>query len=271
MKLWKCLGLRRSFLTVSISSSSLPLSSQLRNGFIGETIQTCLQAVKPWRSAVQSLRGRRGPHSERVNARSRTGEKAFERAWKLLTSMGVRITASFALSDPARLSETVHETVTGGHDPIILGGGDGSVSSSVDFLAGHHSTLGLLPLGTANDFARTLEIPSPLEAACETIANGKVVDVDLGLAGNNYYVNVASAGLGVEATRSLSPRLKNSIGPLAYPVAAITAFSSTSPSSPGSHSPTGTTSRRSTADCCRWPSAMGGSTAEGWSSPRDPG
>src|SRR5215210_1835382 len=140
-----------------------------------------------------------------VNACSRTGEQAFERA-------------------TARLPETVKETVSEGHDPIILGGGDGLVSSTVDFLAHNHVTLGLLPLGTANDFARTLEIPGDLEAACRTIAHGKVVDVDLGLAGGNFYVNVASVGLGVEATRALSPRLKKSIGPLAYPVAAITSF-----------------------------------------------
>ena len=159
-----------------------------------------------------------------VNARSRTGEQAFERASELLGSLGVEVGASYALHDAARLPETVREAVGEGHDPIILGGGDGSVSSTVDFLAHHHVTLGLLPLGTANDFARTLEIPGDLEGACRTIAHGKVVDIDLGLAGDNFYVNVASVGLGVEATRALSPRLKKSIGPLAYPVAAITAF-----------------------------------------------
>jgi diacylglycerol kinase family enzyme len=79
-------------------------------------------------------------------------------------------------------------------------------------------------LGTANDFARTLQIPPGLEEACETVAHGKVVDVDLGLAGENFYVNVASVGVGVEVTRALSPRLKKSVGPLAYPVAAIKAF-----------------------------------------------
>jgi diacylglycerol kinase (ATP) len=159
-----------------------------------------------------------------VNARSRTGEQAFERASKLLGSLGVEVGASYALQDAARLPETVREAVGEGHDPIILGGGDGSVSSTVDFLAHNDVTLGLLPLGTANDFARTLEIPSELEAACRTIANGKVVDIDLGLAGDNFYVNVASVGLGVEATRALSPQLKKRIGPLAYPVAAIKAF-----------------------------------------------
>jgi diacylglycerol kinase (ATP) len=159
-----------------------------------------------------------------VNARSRAGEKAFEQAAQLLESLGVEVGVSYALGDPTRLPETVQEAVGEGHNPIILGGGDGSVSSTVDFLAHHDITLGVLPLGTANDFARTLEIPSDLEAACETIAHGKVVDIDLGLAGDNFYVNVASVGLGVEATRSLSPRLKKSIGPLAYPVAAIRTF-----------------------------------------------
>jgi diacylglycerol kinase (ATP) len=48
--------------------------------------------------------------------------------------------------------------------------------------------------------------------------------VDLGLAGDNFYVNVASVGLGVGATRALSPWLKKSTGPLAYPLAAIRAF-----------------------------------------------
>jgi len=111
-----------------------------------------------------------------------------------------------------------------GYETLILGGGDGTVSSVVDFLAHHDVTLGLLPLGTANDFARTLGIPSDVDEACEAIANGKVVDVDLGLAGNNYYVNVASVGLGVGATQALTPWAKKNIGALAYPVAAIKAF-----------------------------------------------
>lgn len=159
-----------------------------------------------------------------VNARSRTGEAAFEKALRCFRRLGVEVGASYALSDPARLAQTVGHAVSEGYDPIIVGGGDGSVSSTVDSLAHKDVTLGLLPLGTANDFARTLAIPTALEAACETIARGKVVDVDLGLVGENYYVNLASAGLSVEVTRALSPMLKRRAGALAYPVAAIKAF-----------------------------------------------
>ena len=161
-----------------------------------------------------------------VNTRSRSGERTFFRALDRLQDLGVALGATYAIRDPARLPETVREILDdgSGYKFLILGGGDGSVSSVVDFLAHHHTVLGLLPLGTANDFVRTLEIPQDIEGACKAIAGGKVVDVDLGLAGDNNYLNVASVGLGVEATRALSPWLKKSTGPLAYPVAAIRAF-----------------------------------------------
>ena len=161
-----------------------------------------------------------------VNTRSRSGERTFFQALDRLQELGVSLGVTYAIRDPARLPETVREILDDrtGYRFLILGGGDGSVSSVVDFLVDRDVVLGLLPLGTANDFARTLEIPQDIEGACQAIAGGKVVDVDLGLAGDNYYVNVASIGLGVEATRALSPWLKKSTGPLAYPAAAIRAF-----------------------------------------------
>jgi diacylglycerol kinase (ATP) len=161
-----------------------------------------------------------------VNTRSRKGERTFFEALDRLEELGVPLGATYAVRDPVRLPETVREVLHEGSENrlLILGGGDGSVSSVVDFLAHHHVTLGLLPLGTANDFARTLEIPFDVEGACQTIAHGNVVDVDLGLAGDNYFVNVASTGLGVKVTQVLSPQLKRRIGALAYPTAAIRAF-----------------------------------------------
>ena len=161
-----------------------------------------------------------------VNTRSRTGERTFFRALDRLQDLGVPLGATYAIRDPVRLPETVRDVLGDGSgcEFLILGGGDGSVSSVVDFLAHRNITLGLLPLGTANDFARTLEIPSDVDGACDAIANGKVVDVDLGLAGDNYFVNVASVGLGVGATEALTPWAKRNIGALAYPMAAIKAF-----------------------------------------------
>ncbi|MQA87198.1 MAG: lipid kinase [Streptosporangiales bacterium] len=160
-----------------------------------------------------------------VNTRSRVGERTFSEAHGFLRDLGIPLRAVYPLHDPARIPETTYEALHEEHcDLLVLGGGDGTVSSVVDFLVDHHAALGLLPMGTANDFARTLEIPSDLRAACETVARGKVVDVDLGLAGDNYFVNVISVGLSVGVTEALSPRLKRRMGSLAYPVAAVKAF-----------------------------------------------
>lgn len=159
-----------------------------------------------------------------VNAASRTGEQGFSTAVARLREMGVPLHSAYPLHDPSRLPETVREALHEGCDLVVLGGGDGSVSSVVDVLADQGVALGLLPLGTANDFARTLDIPFDVKEACENVVRGKVVDVDLGLAGQNHYVNVASVGLSVAVTHALSPRLKKLTGAMAYPVAAVKAF-----------------------------------------------
>jgi diacylglycerol kinase family enzyme len=64
-------------------------------------------------------------------------------------------------------------------------------------MIGSNAVLGLLPPGTANDFARTFGIPPNLTGARQTIAQSKTVDGDSGLARANYYVKVASVVLGL--------------------------------------------------------------------------
>ena len=159
-----------------------------------------------------------------VNARARRAAASVTRVRALLTAAGVPLVAAEALRDVARLHAAVRAALDDGCDLIILGGGDGSLSAVVDDLAHHQAALGLLPLGTANDFARTLAIPSDLDAACATIARGTVAAVDLGLAGDTYFVNVVSVGLGAAVIPAMSPMLKRLAGPLAYPMAAARAL-----------------------------------------------
>ena len=159
-----------------------------------------------------------------VNAHSRVGRSAVTAASVYLGKLGVPVKTTRVLDDPVRLPETVQETLVEGHDLIILGGGDGSVSSVVDFMVDSDTVLGLLPMGTANDFARTLGIPFELDRACQTVARGRLMDVDLGMVGDNYYANVASVGLSTGVTEALSPRLKHAVGALAYPLAALRAY-----------------------------------------------
>lgn len=159
-----------------------------------------------------------------VNTRSRVGRSAAASALDYLGLLGVPVKAAYALEDAARIPETVRGALDEGHDLIVLGGGDGSVSSVAGVLAGSDAVLGVLPLGTANDFARTMGIPFELGAACTTIADGVIAEADLGLAGDHHYVNVASVGLGSAVAETISPRLKRAVGPLAYPFAAVRAY-----------------------------------------------
>jgi len=124
----------------------------------------------------------------------------------------------------AELAGTLDQVMADGHDLVVVGGGDGTVSYAAGRLAGTGIVLGVLPLGTANDLARTLEIPNDLAGACAALADGKVVDIDLGRANGQPFLNVASVGLSVGVTETLSPRLKRYLGPVAYGVAAVRAY-----------------------------------------------
>lgn len=159
-----------------------------------------------------------------VNSASRTGRADFDLARQRLTELGLPLVGAHAVEDPSAIPGIVDDAIKDGVRLVVLGGGDGTVSLVVPQLAGTDVVLGLLPTGTANDLARTLQLPSDLAAACAVVVEGKVVDVDLGIVGDDHFVNVASVGLAVEVTKALSPRLKRQVGSLAYPIAAVQAY-----------------------------------------------
>ena len=110
-----------------------------------------------------------------------------------------------------------------GRDPdlLIAGGGDGTISAAARLLAHRDMALGLLPLGTTNNFARTLGIPLDLDAAVAMLTDGKVIDVDLGLAGDLPFANHVGIGLSADVMLKAPPRLKRAAGRLAYPITAL--------------------------------------------------
>ena len=72
---------------------------------------------------------------------------------------------------------------------VILGGGDGTISSAVETLYQHKLPLAVLPLGTANDLARSLEIPTNLTEAFQTILDNHRSKIDLGVLNGHYFLN----------------------------------------------------------------------------------
>ena len=109
-------------------------------------------------------------------------------------------------------------------DLAIVAGGDGTVAKVARALADTDIPLAVLPMGTANDFARTLEVPTALPEACKIITEGVLHAVDLGSVNGKYFLNVASMGLSVECARRLTGEDKRRWGVLGYAISAVDAL-----------------------------------------------
>jgi len=151
-----------------------------------------------------------------VNAHSRKGERLFQAAKAKLEEAGLRLLAAHAVKDPSRLDDVVREAVASGAPMVIIGGGDGSLSCSVDFLVDHDCVFALLPLGTANSFARTLGIPLDLDGAVRTIVEGRRRRIDLGVIDGDYFANCAAIGLSPLIGDSVPHGLKRYLGRFGY-------------------------------------------------------
>ncbi len=151
-----------------------------------------------------------------VNVHSRKGEALFEQAREKLEAAGVRLVAAHAVRDPERLQDMVRDAVQSGAPMVIVGGGDGSLSGTVDELVGKDCVFGVLPLGTANSFARTLGIPLDLDGAVQVIAQGGRRRIDLGMIDHDYFVNAASLGLSPMIGKTVPHKLKRYLGRIGY-------------------------------------------------------
>ena len=151
-----------------------------------------------------------------VNAHSRRGRDLFEQARAKLEQAGVKLLAAHAVRDPSKLNDTVQEAVRNGAPMVIVGGGDGSLSSTVDDVVDKDVVFALLPLGTANSFARTLGIPLDLDGAVRTIATGRRRRIDLGMVDGDYFANCASMGLSPMIGEGIPHNLKRYFGRVGY-------------------------------------------------------
>lgn len=101
---------------------------------------------------------------------------------------------------------------------ILVAGGDGTVDSVVNCMKELRIQLpiGILPVGTANDFAKFIGIPQDVELVCERILNLPPRRLDIGKINNKYFINVASTGLFTDVSQKTDINLKNTMGKLAY-------------------------------------------------------
>ncbi|GJD34486.1 lipid kinase [Methylobacterium aerolatum] len=106
-------------------------------------------------------------------------------------------------------------------DFVILGGGDGTMNAAAPALVETGLPLAILPLGTANDLARSLGLPLDPLAAARFIPTAEAQPVDLGWVNGHYYFNVASIGFSAELAGELTSEAKKRFGVFGYAVAAF--------------------------------------------------
>jgi diacylglycerol kinase (ATP) len=156
-----------------------------------------------------------------VNAHSRRGRRLYDTARSRLHDAGFTLLAEYPVDRPGELERVLAEAIGTKPDLLIAGGGDGTISTAARMLAHRDIAMGLLPLGTTNNFARTAGIPLDLGGAVATLAGGTVIDLDLGLAGDVPFTNHVGVGLSADVMLKAPRRLKRVLGRFAYPLTAL--------------------------------------------------
>ena len=157
-----------------------------------------------------------------VNPKSRRGDTDLAAARRTLEERGIDLRQETP-GDAAGVARLI-ESRAGEVDCVVLGGGDGTLNCAAAALVAARLPLGILPLGTANDLARTLGLPMDAAAAAAVIADGHVKPIDVGRVNDVYFFNAADIGLGTRVTAHLDRRTKSRWGVLAYPRSLLRAW-----------------------------------------------
>jgi len=105
-----------------------------------------------------------------------------------------------------------------GFDLVIAAGGDGTLNEVVTGISPFENRpkIGLIPMGTTNDFARALRIPRDIVKAVDIILAGETIPVDVGIVNDRHFINIAGGGKMTELTYDVPSKLKTVLGQLAY-------------------------------------------------------
>lgn len=154
-----------------------------------------------------------------VNPNARRGREAIEPVVARLTAGGMRVSVE-RFDSPGEVSRDIVRRGAEA-DLVVVCGGDGTINSAALGMLETGLPMGIIPLGTANDLARTLGIPDDPLAAADIIVGGRTKRIDLGTVNGHPFFNVASIGLGADLAHSLDPETKKRWGRLGYALAAL--------------------------------------------------
>ena len=156
-----------------------------------------------------------------VNARARSGRDDLTDLVAALRREGIDV-QDRSPNNLGDLDRAIRQAGIG-HDFILIGGGDGTISRSLGALLAADRPVGIVPMGTANDLARTLGVSDDRAHIADVVARGVTRRIDVSKVNDIYFVNVAGIGIGATAAEALTDRLKKTWGPLAYAISAFRA------------------------------------------------
>ncbi len=146
--------------------------------------------------------------------RGRT-RKHIEEVERFLRQRGLTIDVAESHS-PSELTALAAESSRDGYDRVVVCGGDGTVNLAIREFDLERGVLGIIPLGSGDDFARVLSIPRDTRKACDLIADGAIRVVDVALANNERYLGVAGLGFDSEVAEYANERVKLLRGSAVY-------------------------------------------------------
>jgi diacylglycerol kinase (ATP) len=153
-----------------------------------------------------------------LNRHARNGATASAELIAALRQGGLEV--QVADDDALSVGERIQRQAAG-CDLIIVGGGDGTLNAATPALMAAGLPVGILPLGTANDLAKTLGIPADPLLAVQLIVNGSTRPMDVGMVNDKPFLNVASIGFSAELADGLSAQAKKTWGRFGYALAAF--------------------------------------------------
>ncbi len=151
----------------------------------------------------------------------------FESAKTLLEQAGVVLQEAQAFDQAFPMQKAIEQAVAQKRHTVILGGGDGTLGTAVDLIAGSETALAVMPLGTGNQFAREIGIGHDIRAAVTAISEGGIAKMDLGRANGNGFLTVATLGLSTHIARNMVG--KKQVGQLAYLPGLVRGFLASKP------------------------------------------
>lgn len=150
-----------------------------------------------------------------VNPNSRQGaEETLQEGMERLREAGIEVEQLHS-SSPSE-SHKALQSRSQEIDLVILAGGDGTISSMAETLLSCRLAFAVVPLGTANDLARSLGVADSVDKAFSAIIANHRQRIDLGCVDGHYFFNAAQIGLGVKVTEELTHEVKKRWGVFSY-------------------------------------------------------